>query len=75
MSITKKLLAGAVLASASWLALASPSPYTSLLVFGDSLSDPGNAAAVTQLAPGPGSLFPPTSNGRFLPISLAYQPS
>ncbi len=68
MKSMNKLLTGAVLVSASWLAHGTvplPSPYTSLLVFGDSLSDPGNAAAVTQLTPGPGSLFPPTPNGRF----------
>jgi len=68
MKSMKKLLTGAILVTTSWFAhgvVAIPSPYTSLLVFGDSLSDPGNAAALTQMTPGPGSLFPPTANGRF----------
>lgn len=68
MKTTIKLLAGATLAAASWFVHAAvdpTSPYSSLLVFGDSLSDPGNAAALTRLTPGPGSLFPPTPNGRF----------
>ena len=68
MTVSKKLLVGAMLAAASWAAHAGleiPSPYSSVLVFGDSLSDPGNAAALTPSNPGPGSLFPPTPNGRF----------
>lgn len=68
MKVTRRLLAGAILASASWTAQAAvpvSSFYSSLIVFGDSLSDPGNAAAVTELTPGAGSLFPPTPNGRF----------
>lgn len=48
-----RLLCSAALASAAWSAQAAA--YTSLVVFGDSLSDPGNAAALTS----PGPFFPP----------------
>jgi phospholipase/lecithinase/hemolysin len=37
---------------------------SNLIVFGDSLSDPGNAAALTPTA-GPVAFFPPTPSGRF----------
>jgi len=56
----EKLLRGAltlVLACASVVATASP--YTSITVFGDSLSDGGNAYAYTEAIFGPGNGFPP----------------
>ncbi|NDP40308.1 MAG: PEP-CTERM sorting domain-containing protein [Rhodoferax sp.] len=55
-----KLLRGAltlVLACASVVATASP--YTSITVFGDSLSDGGNAYTYTQAIFGPDNGFPP----------------
>jgi phospholipase/lecithinase/hemolysin len=53
------------LALAASLFIAAPAAaVTNLFVFGDSLSDPGNAAALTPTA-GPVAFFPPTPSGRF----------
>jgi phospholipase/lecithinase/hemolysin len=58
-------IAARIVAFAGFAASVSLSPVSSamvinqMFVFGDSLSDPGNAAALTQLAPGV-SLFPPS---------------
>ncbi len=60
--------AGFLLASPSALALvSSPSPFSGLVVFGDSLSDNGNLFALTEQAYGPGNGFPPAPyyQGRF----------
>ncbi len=74
MRLTTKFLSASVLLYAaitsSALAAIPASPYSSLIVFGDSLSDPGNAAALTVLNPAPAfpqplSFFPPTPNGHF----------
>ena len=55
MKSVRRLLGCAVLAAAAIATQASA--YSSLIVFGDSLSDPGNAAALTAGASGP--FFPP----------------
>ncbi len=55
MTRLRPLLAALALAGAA--AAAPAAPYSSLIVFGDSLSDPGNAAALTPGAGGP--FFPP----------------
>lgn len=51
MKFATKMVGAAVLAGAC-LTTAHAVPYTSLVVFGDSLLDPGNAAALTQQADG-----------------------
>jgi phospholipase/lecithinase/hemolysin len=55
MSRIRHLFATVALAGAAFVAQAAP--YSSLIVFGDSLSDAGNAAALTATASGP--FFPP----------------
>jgi phospholipase/lecithinase/hemolysin len=54
------VLAAAVLVSAN----AGAAAITNLVVFGDSLSDPGNAAALTPTG-GPLAFFPASPSGRF----------
>jgi phospholipase/lecithinase/hemolysin len=63
MNVMHKLLGLAVLACASAV---SAAPYSSLVVFGDSLSDAGNAAALTARPDGT-SFFPPS------PFPYAYR--
>lgn len=57
MTVMHKMLGAAALACASLAAAAAP--YSSLVVFGDSLSDPGNAAALTAQPDG-SAFFPPS---------------
>ena len=53
------------LALAALIFFAAPAAaFTNLFVFGDSLSDPGNAATLTPTG-GPVAFFPPTPGGRF----------
>ncbi|PIV71551.1 MAG: hypothetical protein COW56_14275, partial [Rhodocyclales bacterium CG17_big_fil_post_rev_8_21_14_2_50_68_7] len=54
-----KTLAAAAGFAACVSASATGSPFSSLVVFGDSLSDPGNAYWLTR-NPDDTSLFPPT---------------
>ena len=54
----KRLMAGVALSLLLMVpALAGAASFKALYVFGDSLSDPGNAAAMSA------SLFPPSSQG------------
>jgi phospholipase/lecithinase/hemolysin len=61
----------ALVSSLSLAPAATAASIGNLVVFGDSLSDPGNAAALTLLDPAPPpanpvkSFFPPTPTGRF----------
>lgn len=57
-------MAGAFALAASLFLAAPAAAVTGLFVFGDSLSDPGNAAALTPTG-GPVAFFPPTPTGRF----------
>lgn len=57
MKFASKVVGAAALVCAS--VSVSAMPYTSLVVFGDSLSDPGNAAALTSVGDGT-SFFPPS---------------
>jgi phospholipase/lecithinase/hemolysin len=57
MTVMHKMLGVAMLACASLAT--SAAPYSSVVVFGDSLSDPGNAAALTARPDGT-SFFPPS---------------
>ncbi|MES2889053.1 MAG: SGNH/GDSL hydrolase family protein [Pseudomonadota bacterium] len=57
MKFTSKVVGAAALVCVS--VSVSAMPYTSLVVIGDSLSDPGNAASLTSLGDGT-SFFPPS---------------
>lgn len=61
MNAWKMSLAAAALAASMLVPVQAASPFSSLVVFGDSLSDPGNAAALTSGAFPP----PPYDNGHF----------